>query len=90
MQTIHVRIEGLVQGVFFRDSTRTEALRLGLTGWVRNMDDGAVETVLHGEDKPIAAMVDWLKKGPPRSNVTDVSLQQIDNGKEYTDFQILL
>jgi acylphosphatase len=49
-----------------------------------------VEAVLHGEDERITAMVSWLKKGPPRSNVTDVSLQQIDNGKEYTDFQILL
>ncbi|MFN2354046.1 MAG: acylphosphatase [Desulfopila sp.] len=89
MQTIHARIEGLVQGVFFRDATRKEALRLGLTGWVRNMDDGAVEAVLHGKNEHLSAMVSWLKKGPPRSNVTDVSLQQIDNGKEYTDFQIL-
>lgn len=89
MQTVHARVEGRVQGVFFRDSTRREAQNLGLTGWVRNMPDGTVETVLQGEEENVHRMKNWLKEGSPRSIVTNVSYTEISDGTKYSDFKII-
>ena len=65
MITLHAHVEGRVQGVFFRDCTRKEAQRLGLTGWVRNMPDGSVEALLQGDEDTLHKMKLWLKKGSP-------------------------
>ena len=62
-----------MQGVFFRDSCRTEANRLGVTGWVRNRADGSVEAAFEGDAPAVAAMVAWCRVGPPRAVVTHVS-----------------
>jgi acylphosphatase len=77
MTRIRVRVEGRVQGVFFRDFTRREATRLGLTGWVRNLPDGAVEALLEGSEEAVAAMLTWLQSGSPRSRV-DLVRQQME------------
>lgn len=65
----HVWVSGLVQGVFFRESTRREAERLGVKGWVRNLPDGRVEAVFEGEAGPVAALVAWCRSGPPGARV---------------------
>ena len=49
----HVVVHGLVQGVWFRASTKDEADRLGVSGWVRNLSDGSVEAVFEGEKKKV-------------------------------------
>ncbi len=90
MQTLHARVEGRVQGVFFRDSTRRQAQSLGLTGWVRNMPDGAVETVIQGEEETLQKMKNWLKEGPPHSVVVNVSYKEIEGDMNYNDFKIIL
>ena len=77
MTRVRVRVEGRVQGVFFRDFTRREANRLGLTGWVRNLPDGAVEALLEGGEEAVAAMLTWLQTGSPRSRV-DLVRQQME------------
>jgi acylphosphatase len=64
-----VVVTGRVQGVFFRDSTRAEAERQGVAGWVRNRPDGSVEAVLEGEPDAVEAMVDWLRHGPEHARV---------------------
>ena len=64
-----VVVTGRVQGVFFRDSTRAEARRRGVTGWVTNRDDGSVEAVLEGEPDAVEAVVAWLHHGPERARV---------------------
>lgn len=89
MQTIHTRIEGRVQGVFFRDSTRKEAIRLGLKGWVKNMKDGAVEAVFQGDEENLTKMQTWLKEGPPQAKVTEVVIDRLDEKKVYDTFQIV-
>ena len=89
MLTLHACVEGRVQGVFFRDSTRREAQNLGLTGWVRNMPDGTVETVLQGEEKNLNRMKEWLKEGSPDSIVANVSFKEINEDTNYSDFRIL-
>ena len=67
-----VRIEGRVQGVGFRASTREQARRVGVAGWVRNCPDGAVEAVFEGTAEQVAAMVDWCRQGPRWARVERV------------------
>jgi len=74
MKTVRVRIEGLVQGVWFRDWTVAEASRRGLSGWVRNRADGSVEALFSGEDASVDAMVEACRKGPPRARVVAVAV----------------
>jgi acylphosphatase len=72
----HVTISGRVQGVAFRDSTRQEADRQGLSGWVRNTEDGRVEAVFEGDAEAVREMVEWCESGPSSADVEDVSLEQ--------------
>jgi acylphosphatase len=68
-KTLRLRIEGRVQGVGFRDWTAREARRRGLSGWVRNRRDGAVEAVIHGEAGAVDAMVEACRSGPAVARV---------------------
>lgn len=65
-------IEGRVQGVFFRESTRREAERLNLTGSAVNLDDGSVEVIACGAESDLESLEAWLWKGPPAADVTGV------------------
>ena len=67
-----VRAAGRVQGVFFRDSTRREAQRRGVAGWVRNCADGSVEAVFEGPPEGVAHLVAWAHRGPAEAEVTAV------------------
>jgi acylphosphatase len=73
---MHVRkrmwVSGQVQNVWFRDSTRSEAGRLGLSGWVRNLSDGRVEIEAEGPADAVSALVAWAHEGPPRAVVREV------------------
>ena len=71
----HVLVHGIVQGVGFRYAARREAERLGVTGWIRNRADGAVEAEIEGGEASVAAMLDWLAAGPRGAVVerTDVT-----------------
>jgi acylphosphatase len=60
---------GVVQGVFFRASTRDMAAGLGLDGWVRNLPDGRVEAVFEGDSETVDKAVAWMRQGPPRAKV---------------------
>lgn len=63
-------VTGRVQGVFFRDSTRREASRRRVAGWVTNRPDGSVEAVFEGEPDAVQAVVEWTAMGPDRAEVT--------------------
>lgn len=69
---VHVWVSGTVQGVSFRAMTRKEALRIGVVGWVRNLEDGRVEAVFSGAEPAVHAMVHWCGRGPLRASVTEV------------------
>lgn len=69
-----ILIHGLVQGVGFRYSMRHEALRLGLTGWVKNRRGGSVEAVVSGPAPAVATIVAWAHKGPPSARVESVNI----------------
>ena len=65
-------VEGLVQGVFFRDSCRREAVAAGTSGWARNMGDGRVEVVVEGSPAAVERVVAWCRTGPRHAVVTAV------------------
>ena len=65
---------GRVQGVFFRDSTREEAQRLGVSGWVRNTDRGTVEAVFEGDADVVEAMLSFVRDGPGSADVSRVEI----------------
>lgn len=73
LERVHLLISGTVQGVFYRQSTLEEAVRLGLAGWVRNLDDGRVEAVAEGPREALDALVAWCRRGPPAARVSDVA-----------------
>jgi acylphosphatase len=74
MKTQHLHIQGRVQGVWFRESMRSEAERLGVTGWVRNAPDGSVEAVIQGPDAAVDALIAWAQAGPPQARVERIVL----------------
>jgi len=82
-----VVVSGQVQGVFFRDSTRREAHRLGLSGWVRNRRDGTVEALFEGEPDAVAEAVLWCRSGPPHAQVEDLGVSAAEP-EGRTDFAV--
>lgn len=85
---VRVRVEGVVQGVFFRANTREEAQKQGLQGWVRNLPDGAVEAVFEGESSQVEQMVRWCHTGPPMSKVSRVEVAEEEPQGEGGGFSI--
>jgi acylphosphatase len=77
MSVIRVRvvIEGRVQGVWFRESARREANRLGVRGWVRNLGDGRVEAAFEGSGRSVEEMIAWVHRGPDMAHVTGLQIQ---------------
>lgn len=72
-------VTGRVQGVFFRDSTRTQARTAGVAGWVHNRADGAVEMLLEGERDAVARVEAWVRDGgPPRAHVDAVEVTEVE------------
>ncbi len=81
-------VTGLVQGVFFRDSTRREAVRLGLAGWVRNRADGSVEVLAQGPAAAVDRLAAFLSHGPPRATVTGVERHAAEGESPLATFEI--
>ena len=75
MVALHVWVSGNVQGVGFRYSTRQEARRLDLAGWVSNLPDGRVEAWVEGEQVEVERMLSWLRRGPSHARVSEVTVE---------------
>lgn len=85
MRRIHAIVSGRVQGVSYRASTASEARRLAVVGWVRNLPDGSVELEAEGPDDKISALIAWCEKGPPSSRVSGVAVDDVPvTGKDTT------
>jgi acylphosphatase len=84
--TRSLRIVGRVQGVGFRIYLKREADLRGVTGWVRNRNDGSVEAVLHGEAHAVDAVTQWARRGPPNARVSD--LQVVEAEGRYSEFEM--
>lgn len=82
-----IRVTGKVQGVGFRVATVRQAHSLGVTGWVRNLEDGSVEGLLQGPQDRIDEMLSWLHVGPPAARVEHVEVQEAQVDRRYDRFE---
>jgi len=87
MKQYNIRVEGKVQDVWYRDSTKKEADRIGLYGFVQNESDGSVYIEVEGEAEGLDELVQWCHKGPTKARVVKVSVEEKDL-TGYEDFQV--
>jgi acylphosphatase len=87
MKTQHLLIQGRVQGVWFRESMRCEAERLGVAGWVRNAPDGSVEAVIQGSDEAVDALIEWARIGPPMARVDGIEIEASETQDQLSGFE---
>jgi acylphosphatase len=84
--TLHLVIHGRVQGVFFRESMRQQAVQLNVNGWARNQADGTVEAVIQGSAESVSKLLEWAQRGPPLAKVTRID-QDAASG-EWITFEV--
>lgn len=87
MKQAHIIISGYVQGVWYRKFVKTNALKFGLTGWVRNLPENRVEAVLQGRIQDIEQMINLCKNGPPFAEVKDIQVEW-EEAEKLTNFEI--
>jgi acylphosphatase len=87
-RTVSVKIEGRVQGVFYRAWTKRTARSLGLDGWVRNARDGSVEAVFSGPTANVDAMLKFCEDGPPDARVTNIDIRE-ERGSVQKGFKVV-
>jgi acylphosphatase len=85
---LHLTVKGRVQGVGYRYYAQRSATALGLTGYVRNRADGAVEIVAEGDQDKVDQLVTLLKEGPGFAFVEDVDIKKIPYNDRFTKFSI--
>ena len=88
VERVRLTIRGRVQGVWFRESTRQQADRLGVRGWVRNCPDGSVEAVLEGDAAAVDEMQRWCAHGPSGARVVEVKSAS-EPPMDEKDFRVL-
>jgi acylphosphatase len=90
MRTRQIRVSGRVQGVGYRYALRDAAVRLGVSGWVRNRADGSVEALLQGDAEALAQLIAWARRGPRAARVDELrdEAPQADQDRSYTGFEI--
>lgn len=75
---VHIFVSGKVQGVGYRFSTRQQARKLGINGWVSNLPDGRVEAVLAGDRSAVQQMIQWCRLGPAAAVVENITVEEIE------------
>ena len=84
----HVFVRGRVQGVFFRVTTRNQATKRNVAGWIRNTTDSRVEATFEGNQEDVEEMINFCRKGPSGAMVTDVTVKWQTYTGEFKDFKI--
>ena len=87
MPAARIIVIGLVQGVFYRAQAKEKADALGLTGFVKNLDNGGVEIFAEGPEEKLKELEQWCRKGPPKAKVTDVTVTE-DQPKGLLSFDV--
>ena len=85
---LHIWVSGKVQGVYFRGSTRELADKLGICGWVKNLDDGRVEALLEGEEEKVEQLMQFVREGPGGAEVHTVESVKESGEAQYTEFSV--
>ncbi|MDF1566080.1 MAG: acylphosphatase [Deltaproteobacteria bacterium] len=81
-------VEGRVQGVFFRATALEVAQRIGISGWIRNLADGAVEAVVEGKQSELEEFIEWCHQGPPVARVDEVRVRWAEATGEFRTFRV--
>ena len=89
MKAFKATVSGKVQGVWFRDSTRQEAIKLKVTGWVKNIPGGTVYLEAEGEENNLKSLERWIHIGSLHSRVETVDLQWSEPTNTYSTFEII-
>lgn len=84
----HILVKGKVQGVFFRKETRRVAETLGITGWVKNTNEGHVEIFAQADDEAVQQLILWCRQGPPRADVKDVEVNDVQPDINIKNFSV--
>jgi len=87
-KSIRVYITGLVQGMFFRIFIKENADKIGVNGFVRNLEDGRVEVFIEGDSDAVNKMVEVCKKGPRHSAVKDIEIKS-EKFQNFRNFKVL-
>lgn len=87
-KALEIRVIGRVQGVWFRGSTREKALKLDLTGWVRNEADGSVLLHAFGDEENLDALKEWCLEGPVHAPVDSLEISTIE-WEPHPTFEII-
>lgn len=85
---LHVFIDGMVQGVGFRQATARQARSLNLSGWIRNLPDGRVEAWFQGPESDVETMLEWCRNGPALAEVRDVQFTRETPDESHAGFNI--
>ena len=88
MRRVHVFISGEVVGVFFRSFIENNAIRLGIKGWVRNIEDDEIEAVFEGKDHAIDKIIELCKDGPASADVESIEIDEGIYSGEFLDFRV--
>jgi len=88
MKRLDVTVHGHVQGVFFRDTTRSQAQQRQLTGWVRNEPDGTVRVVAEGDETALRQLLSFLHQGPPAARVERVEANWEEAQNAFSQFRV--
>jgi acylphosphatase len=86
---VHAHFSGIVQGVYFRASTKRQAERLGLKGWVRNLPDGRVEAWIEGERSDIGSLLEYCQTGIRGATVDLVEIDESEATGDHPVFEIV-
>lgn len=88
-QRARIIVRGIVQGVFFRDSTRRKAQEFQVTGIVRNKSDGTVEIISEGPEEAVKRLIGWCGRGPQGAYVEHVDVTWGAYTGEFKDFKVV-
>lgn len=77
MKTVEIKVYGKVQGVWFRASTKEQAEKYGLNGYVMNMEDGSVLAIVSGETEAVDRLVEWCHSGPSQARVSELKVREL-------------
>ncbi|MCX8670268.1 acylphosphatase [Gilliamella sp. B2865] len=89
IKQVKIRVSGRVQGVGFRFFTYQQAVKLGLAGYVRNLDNGDVELVAKGDDLIISKLIQWIERGGPTSaRITGIDVSEQPPKNDLTSFNV--
>jgi acylphosphatase len=86
---VRLIVTGRVQGVFFRQSLKAKAIQNNIFGWVKNLQDGRVETILEGNKENIRILVEWAHSGPANAIVENVEIHNEKFDDEFRKFDVL-